>query len=78
MKLLQYMAILPSSTCDLLCHGMARDQRSTLIYRTSWLIWFCHMSIFNTLFYKISNYKVFFMLIEPYKYLVSRVFHISQ
>ena len=47
------------------------------IYRTPWLIWFYHMSIFDAFLYKISNSRIVLMLIKIYKYLVSRVFHIS-
>jgi hypothetical protein len=52
-------------------------EKSTPIYRTSWLMWFCYVSIFYVLLYKISNYRIILVLIYPYKYLVPRVFHVS-
>ena len=52
MTLLHYMTILSSPTWDLLCHGMARGEESTAIYRTPWLIWFFHIFIFCRLLYK--------------------------
>ena len=52
MILLHYMATLPSSTWNLWCHGMARGDGNTPIYRTLWLTWSCHVSIFYTLLWK--------------------------
>jgi len=40
-----------------------QEGRGHPYYRTPWLIWFCHMSIFYTLLYKICNFRIFFMLI---------------
>jgi len=44
-----YMATFSSSICDPLCHGMARGDEKTSMYRTRWLIWFCYVSIFYIL-----------------------------
>jgi len=56
--LLLYMTTTPSSR-DLLCYSMTREEGSTPIYRTPWLIWFYHVLIFYTLSTKYPTLKFF-------------------
>lgn len=62
---LHYITTFPSHTYDLICHSMScydKGEGSTPIYRMPWLIWFCDVSIFYTLLYKISNSQTFLIL----------------
>lgn len=60
-----------------------KGEKSTPIYMTPWFMWFCHVSIFYTLLYKISNSIIFLMVIYFLSISTlprissSRVFHTS-
>ena len=61
------MATLSFPIWDLLCHGMAREEGDTPIYRTPCILWCCHVSIFYALFLGFSPSLSYHTNIFPLK-----------